>query len=446
MLRQCYGKKQKLYYALMKHQLKTFITAIAILALIRLAIMAFVPVFDTSESRYAAISANMAESGDFLVPRFIHKGVLQSFDGKPPLLFQAGGMLCKVFGKHEIFVRLPPFLSAVGLLGILFFAVRRLKDAVAARAAVIVCATSVAFYATAGFCMTDIPLTFCVGGALLLESVFIKSQERWISLAIFALLGIGMLVKGPVALVLFGLPVLIDSFVNRRFAILSRHSWICGTLIFFAISAPWYILMERETPGFLKYFFINENILRFLVHEYGDRYGGGRETFRGMAAIWAVVVTLPWTPLLFLKAKKIRFRDSTPDTLLTWGMVAMIGFWCLTSRVPLAYLLPIVPLFAAQLSLMELPQWSTRIIPAASVICVVALIGTLAFTTFFTNKLPGWMFRSIHNAEPTRGAFFMKKSPPYSAQFYFGKQLHLTPQPGDRIFTRENRRWKEASE
>lgn len=95
---------------------------------------------------------------------------------------------------------------------------------------------------------------------------------------------------------------------------------------------------------------------------------------------------------------------------------------------------------------MELPQWSARIIPAASVICVVALIGTLAFTTLFSNKMPGWMFRSIHNAEPTRGAFFMKKSPPYSAQFYFGKQLHLIQQPGDRIFTRENRRWKEASE
>lgn len=431
----------------MKNQLKNFVILLAALALARLAVMAIFPVFDTSESRYAVLCANMAESGDFLVPRFIHNGVPQSFDGKPPLLFQAGGMLCKACGKHEFFVRLPPFLSAVGLLGILFFAVRRLRNVSAARTAVIVCATSVAFYATAGICMTDIPLTFCVGGALLLECVFITSQERWISLAIFALLGIGMLVKGPVALVLFGLPVLADAFANRRLAVLARHDWLCGTLVFLAIAAPWYVLMERETPGFLKYFFVNENVLRFLVHEYGDRYGGGRETFRGMAVVWAVVVTLPWTPLLLLRRGTLRLRDGDPAALLAWGLVAITGFWCLTSRVPLAYLLPVVPLFAARLALQgdDFPPWATRLAPAAGGLCVVVVVGALTFATLFSNKMPGWTFRSLHGAEPTRGAFFTNGYPPYSAQFYFGPRLHLAPQPGDRIFTREDHQWKEAS-
>lgn len=444
-LRQCCGKAEAIYYAPMKAQLKTFIAMIAVLALARLAVMTLAPVFDPSESRYAAICANMAESGDFLVPRFIHKGVFQSFDGKPPLLFQAGGMMCKAFGRNELSVRLPPFLSAVALLGILFFAVRRLKDAASARTAVIVCATCVSFYAAAGFCMTDVPLTFCVGGALLLESVFMKNRKRWVSWAIFALLGLGMLVKGPVALALFGLPVLADAIANRRMSILLRHDWIGGVLIFLAIAAPWYVHMERENPGFLKYFFVNENVLRFLVHDYGDRYGGGRETFRGMAAIWAVVVTLPWSPMLFLKAREIRLRDPSPGTLLTWGIAAITGFWCLTSRVPLAYLLPVVPLFAARLSMTELPRWTPRLVPAAGAICVAALVGTLAFTALFTNSMQGWTFRSIHAADPTRGAHFTKKSPPYSAQFYFGPQLHLAPQPGDRSFTRENRRWKETT-
>ena len=144
----------------MKQPLKSFIIAIAVLVLARLAIMAIVPVFDPSEGRYASICANMAESGDFLVPRFIHKGVFQSFDGKPPLLFQMGGIFCRLFGRNEFAVRLPSFLSAIGLLGIVAFAVRRMRDAHAARTAVIICATSVAFYATAGFCMTDLMLTF----------------------------------------------------------------------------------------------------------------------------------------------------------------------------------------------------------------------------------------------------------------------------------------------
>ena len=77
---------------------RTFWTILAALALLRLALMATVPVFEPSEARYAAISANMARSGDFVVPRFTHDLEYQSFDGKPPLVFQAGGLFCRALG------------------------------------------------------------------------------------------------------------------------------------------------------------------------------------------------------------------------------------------------------------------------------------------------------------------------------------------------------------
>ena len=431
----------------MKHALKSFALLLAALAAVRLAVMAVAPVFDPSEGRYAAICANMAETGDFLVPRFIHEGVFQSFDGKPPLLFQLGGLFCTLLGRQELAVRLAPFLSAAALLALLFFAVRRLRDAAAARAAVLVCATSVAFYATAGFCMTDLLLTFCGGGALLLSCVFYQTPGKGLSRAVFALLGLGMLVKGPVALVLFGLPVLLDAWANRRFALLARHDWIGGPLVFLLIAAPWYVLMERARPGFLTYFFLHENVLRFLVHDYGDKYGAGRETFRGMALVWAAVVTLPWTPLIFLRRGGLCLRDRDPAALLSWGVVAITGFWCLTSRVPLAYLLPVVPLFAARLALVDgLPPWTARLFPAAGALCAVALVGAIAVTSLASDKMPGWRFRALRAAEPARGVFFRgRKGPPYSAEFYFGPRLHLAPQPGDRVFARENHCWKEVA-
>lgn len=133
----------------MKHALKGFVLLLVAQAIVRLAVMVVAPVFDPSEGRYAAICANMAESGDFLVPRFIHNRVFQSFDGKPPLLFQLGSAFCTVLGRREIAVRLPSFLAALGLLGLLFLVLRRLRDAAAARVAVLVCATSVASTATA---------------------------------------------------------------------------------------------------------------------------------------------------------------------------------------------------------------------------------------------------------------------------------------------------------
>jgi hypothetical protein len=75
------------------------------------------------------------------------------------------------------------------------------------------------------------------------------------------------------------------------------------------IVVPYFWLVELRQPGFLKYFLINENIMRFLVQEYGDRYGAGRETFRGMALIWMWVVMLPWSFfLLFFRSREAKWR------------------------------------------------------------------------------------------------------------------------------------------
>ena len=42
-------------------------------------------------------------------------------------------------------------------------------------------------------------------------------------------------------------------------------------------------------------------------------------------------------------------------------------------------------------------------------------------------------------------AFPEERSPPCSAEFYFGPCLHLAPQPGDRLFVHEGRRWQEGA-
>lgn len=134
---------------------KRIVCILGALLAVRLAVMAVTPVFDKSESRYATLSANMARTGDFLVPHFIHEGVYQSFDGKPPLVFQLGGLFCRAFGESEFAVRLPSLLAALGVLATLFFVVRRDRDAATGWAAVAIAATSTAFFADAGFCMTD---------------------------------------------------------------------------------------------------------------------------------------------------------------------------------------------------------------------------------------------------------------------------------------------------
>ncbi len=387
---------------------RLFWISLAVLAAVRLLLMATMPVFEPSEARYAAISANMARTGDFIVPRFTHNLEYQSFDGKPPLVFQAGGVFCRALGVNEknvgssaalqFGVRLFPFLSAALVLWILFSVVRKRSGEDAARLAVVICATCVAFFAAAGISMTDMTLSAAVAGALLLYG----SEKRlsWkCQIAIVTLLSAGFLTKGPIAIALFGLPVFVDAIVNRNWKKFLDWRWLALAPLFVAIVAPWFVLMEREVPGSTRYFFYNENFLRFVKHDYGDRYGAGREAFRGVAVLWMLVVTLPWmlVPVWKVAVAFKRSRAAAVDCIRSGfskdfsliALLSIVGFWCLTSRVLLYYLFPVIPLFAAFLAEKGDRALLSKCVKPALAIAVVVLTGALVGGMITSDKMQG---------------------------------------------------------
>ena len=382
-------------------RLRTFWMLLAGMLALRLALMATVPVFEPSEARYAAISANMARSGDFVVPHFTHNLEYQSFDGKPPLVFQAGGLFCELFGVNEFAVRLFPFLSALLCLLVLYHAVRRFSDAEAGRLAVLVCFSCTAFYAASGICMTDMTLTCCVAGALLLYRCFLDGFAWRYAAGVMALMGAGMIVKGPVALVMFGLPVLVDAIVNRCWKGVFNWKWLATAPIFLLVAVPWFVFVERRNPGAVWYFFYNENFMRFISHDYGDKYGAGREAFRGVSILWALVATLPWAliPLWDLFRRFVRsnrtiraIEQSNNSVLTSFGflsLVAVIGFWCLTSRVLIYYLFPVIPMFVFFLVFRYRRDVLSRLVPWGVAVSLAVVACGLAGGMLFSDKMQG---------------------------------------------------------
>ena len=384
-----------------------------VLVAVRLALMAVVPVFEPSEARYAAISANMARSDDFVVPHFTHNFEYQSFDGKPPLVFQAGGLFCKVFGVTEFAVRLFPFLSALLVLAILYRTVRQQTDSETGWLAVGICATSTAFYAAAGISMTDMTLTCCVAGALLLYRRFSETNRLAPASGVAALLGAGMIVKGPVSLVMFGLPVLLDAAVNRRWRALFNWRWLAVAPVYLLVAVPWFVLVEQRNPGSVWYFFYNENFMRFISHDYGDKYGAGREAFRGVSIVWALVATLPWALVPVVRGIR-SWRNWRTLFAARWSfeilaVVAIVGFWCLTSRVLIYYLFPVIPPFAAALALHEKREVLRRLMPWGALLTLLVTCGALVGGMFFSDKMQG-------AATP-----FSPRENHYAYEFYHGR-------------------------
>ena len=364
---------------------RSFWLILAALGAIRLALMATVPVFEPSEARYAAIAANMARTGDFVVPRFTHKLKYQSFDGKPPLVFQAGGLCCEVFGVNEFAVRLFPFLSAALLLLILHHGVKRFSSAQTARLAVVICASCTAFYATAGIAMTDMTLTCCVAGTLILYRCFLDGFAWRYAAGVMALMGAGMIVKGPVALVMFGLPAVVDAIVNRRWNGVFNWKWLATAPLFFLIAVPWFVLVEQRNPGAVWYFFYNENLLRFISPDYGDKYGTGREAFRGVSIVWAFVATLPWS----VRTRHAKLPHFNWRSFWVLSFLSIVGFWCLTSRVLIYYLFPVIPLFAAGIALEGDRAVLRKMMPWCVGVSCVVLVGAFAGGMLFTDKMRG---------------------------------------------------------
>ena len=389
---------------------------------LRLALMAVVPVFEPSEARYAAISANMARSGDYVVPHFTHNLEYQSFDGKPPLVFQAGGLFCKVRGVNEFAVRLFPFLSALLCLFILYPAVRRNSDSETGRLAVLVCLSCTSFYAASGICMTDMTLTCCVAGALLLYRCFLEGFGLGYAAGVMALLGAGMIVKGPVALVMFGLPAFVFALITRNWKGIFNWKWLATAPIFLLVAVPWFVFVEQRNPGAVWYFFYNENFMRFISHEYGDKYGAGREAFHGVSILWSLVATLPWAliPLwdLFCRfvpanrtIRTIQQSDTSPwRTFEFLSLVAITGFWCLTSRVLIYYLFPVVPLFAAWLVQRGDRSCLAKLAPWGVCLSSLVLVGGLVGGMLFSDKMLGAKteFHPLENH--------------YACEFYHGRK------------------------
>lgn len=318
--------------------------------------MFFMPFTDTTEARYAEIARKMLETGDWITPQFAY-GV--PFWGKPPLhtWLSAAGM--GMFGVDEFGGRILIFALACGLLALFYRWLVALRGAGFALAATAVLASSALYWVASAFVMTD--LAMAAGTSLSMIGFWnIATRDRRAvgdGLLFFGGLAIGMLAKGPTAVMLTALPIAAWVAIGGHWGSLRRIPWARGLALTLLIVAPWYILAELKTPGFLRYFLIGEHVERFLVGGWkGDLYGQGHREPKGM--IWAfwLLACLPW-PLvairLALRAGRVRaaFRSDATGWrgyLLAWAISPMILFTP-AANILIPYVLPGLPAAAVLL-------------------------------------------------------------------------------------------------
>src|SRR3546814_473058 len=171
---------------------------------LRLASMWLFPLIDTSEPRYAEIARLMAQSGDWITPWF-KPGV--PFWGKPPLSFWTEALSIKMLGVNAFAARLPSWLATAGTIWLLAaYACSHYGKRVAKRAALIYCTCSLV-YVLSGAVLTDPFLVLGTTWAMTSLPMAARKPVWYWRYGFFIGMAIGLLAKGPLALVLVAGPL-----------------------------------------------------------------------------------------------------------------------------------------------------------------------------------------------------------------------------------------------
>jgi len=301
----------------------------------RLLMVVCFPHVDTSEARYAEISRKMVETGNWITPQFDY-GV--PFWAKPPLSMWMSALGMELFGVNEFGSRIFIFLAAMAVLALVATVVRKETDATTGRIAALLLMGMPLFFYCSGAVMTDLALVLGTTLAMTSFRTAVLEKSRIHGYGFFLGLAIGLLAKGPLALVLTFPPVLGWIALTRSWKVAWQTlPWITGTLVMLGIAVPWYVAAEMRTPGFLNYFIVGEHWKRFVVKGWqGDLYGNGHSETPGTIWLHLLFVTSPWC-LGFLILPFRKWRESGKWALANqgWGL-----YWLLWALWPVVFFTP----------------------------------------------------------------------------------------------------------
>jgi 4-amino-4-deoxy-L-arabinose transferase-like glycosyltransferase len=304
--------------------------------------------WSSHEARAAMDAQTILDTGAWGLPRL--------FDGtpelqKPPLYYWlVAGVAWLRGGPVDAWsVRLPALLAALGCLGLLAgFGWQRGRLLAGALAAAVL-ATALHFTWLARIGRIDMPLTLAVGTAIVSFSLAWRQpagQGRFGLLFLgYLALAAGVMLKGPIGVVLPAAVLVMYGMVERRYA---GPAWRpvlglwWGVPLVAALTLPWFFWANAATDGaFFRVFFWYHNVERGLG---GSRLRGHPWWFYGPQL---AVDFLPWSPLLAVAGwwcwrRRLFGRDPEVRLGLVWLLTVLAVLSC--ARFKRAdYLLPAYP-------------------------------------------------------------------------------------------------------
>jgi 4-amino-4-deoxy-L-arabinose transferase-like glycosyltransferase len=313
---------------------------------------------EPDEGRYAEIPREMLARGEWLIPYLQGEPYLD----KPPLLYWLVMGSYGLLGVHDWSARLVSALAIHASIWLTYVIGQRSLGRRGAFWGALTLALAPGFISVGRLLLMDGLLTLWATLALLAAFEALRGQRLhrgwWLTAALAC--GLGILTKGPVAVVLLVPPLALQRWLAGRSCLIGWRAALAFLAAALGVSLPWYAAVCFRLPEFGAHFLWKHNVLRFLT------------PFDHQEPVWyyGPIVLASLLPASLLIVAFLRFLFSA-DPVVTarrspeLGFMLLSGCWCVAffslsgSKLP-TYVLPSFPPLALALGyFIACSRWAT---------------------------------------------------------------------------------------
>jgi 4-amino-4-deoxy-L-arabinose transferase-like glycosyltransferase len=254
------------------------------------------------------------------------------------------------------------------------------------------------FSASIALAMASAATVLRRAGYLRADALVRENQKPGDAIPLFlfgVFLGLGVLAKGPAAILLAGGAVALWTLFTKNWRPAFRLAHPYAILAFCVVALPWYVLCSLRNPDFLHVFIFQHNFERYLTPVFQHR-----QPFWFFGPI-TLLALLPWTALLWpmgregLRLWREKSWSNSPGFFFAcWAIFPVVFFSFSQSKLP-SYILPAIPALAL-LSAITLTLSTDLRLPGMAVGATFMALGLVAVV--WVQRLPTSMHETLYSA------------------------------------------------
>lgn len=361
----------------------------------------FIDVMGVDAAQYAAIAFEMSQTNSYLEVKEFGLDYLD----KPPLLFWLSSCSIKLFGPSNFAYKLPSFLFLLGSLyavyriSILFYSEKIAINAV------LILATTQAFFLISNDVRTDTLLTSCTIISVWLFSEYFEKKKIVYLIVASVFLSLGMLAKGPIGAIAVLFPIFIHLMYHKKWRDIFNLKWLLVLIIvvifLFPMSYGLYTQFdlhpEKGKSGLYFYYWLQS--FGRITGENVWNNGLPWHFFLGSSA-WDF---FPWiVPLyvaVFFKIKSLfTSKNKVPELFSMVGFIAIFAMMSLSKYKLPHYVFVTFPFasillseYITNLDVKFWKRWRTMFY----IFGIIVLILMIIYQQFFFTQTNSWLLLCI---------------------------------------------------